>query len=70
MLSQEFISKNHSDSEAFVTILYRAFFNRQPDSYGMNAWLSRMKAGQTRSSGSWTVFCVLLNLHSYVHPMA
>ncbi|MCG9479831.1 MAG: LCP family protein [Actinomycetia bacterium] len=48
VLSQEFISQNHSDSE-FVTILYRAFFNRQPDSYGMNAWLGRMKTGQTRA---------------------
>jgi len=48
ILSQEFIAKNHSDSE-FVTILYRSFFNRQPDSFGMNAWLGRMKSGQTRA---------------------
>ncbi len=48
ILSQEFISKNHSNQE-FVTILYRAFFNREPDSYGYNAWLERLKNGKTRT---------------------
>ncbi|MGM0366401.1 MAG: LCP family protein [Actinomycetota bacterium] len=48
VLSEEFVSKNYNNSQ-FVTILYRAFFNREPDSYGMNAWLSRMAGGQSRS---------------------
>ncbi len=48
VLSEEFISANHSNQE-FVSILYRAFFDREPDSYGYNAWLDRLKKGQTRS---------------------
>jgi len=49
VFSEEFTSKNHSD-EAFVTILYRAFFNREPDSNGYSAWLGRMAGGMSRKS--------------------
>lgn len=49
VFSKEFEGSNHSD-EDFVTILYKAFFNREPDSNGYNAWLSRMAGGMSRES--------------------
>jgi len=49
ILSDEFISRN-CDDRTFVTILYKAFFNREPDSYGFNEWLSRLSSGSSRES--------------------
>ena len=49
IFSQEFTNKNVSDSE-FVTTLYRAFFNRDPDTGGYNNWMARMANGRSRSS--------------------
>ncbi len=49
VFSKEFEGSNHPD-EDFVTILYRAFFNREPDPNGYNAWLDRMKGGMSRES--------------------
>lgn len=49
VFSDEFVSANHSNEE-FVTILYRAFFDREPDSSGYSTWLDRMAGGMTRES--------------------
>jgi hypothetical protein len=45
--SQEFINKNTSIDE-YLTILYRAFFNREPDNAGKQGWLDAMENGATR----------------------
>lgn len=47
VLSNEFIGKGKTDS-AFVTILYKAFFNRAPDSGGLNNWLAELASGTSR----------------------
>lgn len=49
IFSQEFISRNLGDQE-FVTVLYRAFFNREPDLYGFSMWVSRLNSGMSRES--------------------
>ena len=46
--SPEFISKNKTDDE-YLNILYRAFFNRNPDSAGLAAWLDQLESGADRS---------------------
>ncbi|MBS0242610.1 MAG: DUF4214 domain-containing protein [Proteobacteria bacterium] len=49
IFSQEFINRNFTDSQ-YVDVLYRAFFDRAPDTAGFNDWLSKLQAGTTRSS--------------------
>ncbi|MBA7565575.1 Polyisoprenyl-teichoic acid--peptidoglycan teichoic acid transferase TagU [subsurface metagenome] len=49
VFSEEFTGKNHSN-ETFVTILYRAFFEREPDASGYKAWLERLAGGMSRKS--------------------
>ena len=48
ILSPEFANRGTSDEE-FLTILYRAFFNRQPDTDGFNGWLSALQSETKRS---------------------
>lgn len=45
--SAEFQSKKISD-DAYVTKLYRAFFDREPDAAGKKAWLNALKSGKSR----------------------
>jgi peptidoglycan/xylan/chitin deacetylase (PgdA/CDA1 family) len=47
IFSAEFTAKKTSNSE-FLTILYRAFFNREPDVDGFNKWLGLLYAGNSR----------------------
>jgi LCP family protein required for cell wall assembly len=47
IFSAEFTAKNYNN-ETFVTILYKAFFNRDPDPGGFDAWVSRLNKGTTR----------------------
>ncbi len=47
IFSAEFTSKNNSNSD-FLAILYRAFFNREPDADGFNKWLGLLDAGNSR----------------------
>jgi len=47
IFSAEFTAKNINNSE-FLTILYRAFFNREPDADGFNKWLGLLNAGNSR----------------------
>lgn len=35
-------------NKEFITFLYKALFNRVPDTNGLNAWLARMSAGMTK----------------------
>ena len=49
IFSKEFTDKNY-DNTTFVTILYRAFFDREPDPSGFNYWISRLNSGATRQS--------------------
>ena len=44
VFSQEFINRNTSNEE-FVTILYRAFFDREPDTGGYNGWVNQLSSG-------------------------
>lgn len=48
IFSQEFINSNQSNEE-FLTIMYQAFFNRQPDQGGYNYWLSALYSGMSRA---------------------
>lgn len=46
--SQEFAGRSTSD-EQFLQIMYKAFFNRDPDQAGFDKWLSLMRAGNSRT---------------------
>ena len=48
VFSQEFIARGVSNEE-YLTILYRAFFNREPDSGGYSGWLGYLNAGKSRA---------------------
>ncbi len=48
IFSQEFIHKNTTDGE-YLTILYKAFFNRDPDQAGFNLWIAELNGGKDRS---------------------
>ncbi len=45
--SQEFANRNLSD-EKYVKVLYRAFFNREPDEGGFNVWMNELAKGTSR----------------------
>jgi hypothetical protein len=49
IFSPEFINKNISNEE-FLTILYKAFFNRNPDPGGFNGWMAELSNGTDRSA--------------------
>ena len=49
VFSEEFTGMNHLN-ETFVTILYRVFFDREPDATGYKAWLERLAGGMSRKS--------------------
>lgn len=46
--SSEFTSRNLSD-ETFMTVVYRAFLDREPDAQGLNNWVNQLRNGMTRS---------------------
>ncbi len=48
IFSQEFQNRNLNDNE-FVTTLYLAFFNREPDSAGYTTWVDSLAKGTTRA---------------------
>ena len=49
IFSREFIARNTSN-ETFLTILYRAFFDREPDDGGFTGWISQLNIGASRQS--------------------
>ncbi len=48
VFSDEFVNRN-TTNEDFVTILYRAFFDRDPDAAGYSAWIGNLYGGTGRS---------------------
>lgn len=46
--STEYLSRNTSDTQ-YITDLYQTFFNRGPDSGGLNYWIGQLAAGSPRS---------------------
>ena len=70
--SNEFIAKNTSN-EDYLTVLYRAFFNRPPDPTGLNYWLSELYAGRDRGfvldgflvSNEFTALCDAYDIIPY-----
>lgn len=46
--SEEFQDRN-LDNDQYLTVLYGAFFNREPDTSGYNDWLSQLNSGTSRS---------------------
>lgn len=49
ILSQEFIEQNLTDAQ-FLSVLYQAFFNREPDASGYEAWLSLLSDNVSREA--------------------
>ncbi|MBM3705652.1 MAG: DUF4214 domain-containing protein, partial [Actinobacteria bacterium] len=49
VFSKEFTDKNY-DNSTFVTILYSAFFDREPDAGGFNTWVGRLNSGTSRQT--------------------
>jgi len=49
MASQEFIDRD-LDNAGFVTSLYNAFFDREPDTKGYNYWLGKLNSGMKRNT--------------------
>ena len=47
IFSPEFFNRNTSNEE-FVTILYRALLDREPDTGGYNGWLNQLSSGISR----------------------
>jgi len=62
--SQEFVGRNLSD-EQYVTALYQAFLNREPDASGLANWVNALNNGASRqdiargfaSSAEWGLIC-------------
>jgi len=49
VFSDEFTGRNLNNTE-FVTVLYRAFFGREPDTAGFNDWMAQLNAGTSREA--------------------
>lgn len=47
VFSTEFINRE-TTNEDYLTVLYRAFFNREPDTGGYNYWLAQLDSGADR----------------------
>ena len=47
VFSEEFRNKNSIDEE-YLQVLYEAFFNREPDQAGWDAWLTALNSGKNR----------------------
>lgn len=47
LYSQEFLNKNVSDTE-FVKILYKTFFDRDPDQEGFDSWVKALAEGKDK----------------------
>lgn len=47
IFSQEFTNRNTSN-DIYLTILYKAFFDREPDAGGWSTWLQGLNSGASR----------------------
>ena len=62
--SQEFVGRN-LNNEQYVTALYQAFLNRDPDAQGLANWVNALNNGVSRqdiargfaSSAEWSLIC-------------
>ena len=71
LYSPEFLNKNRT-TEEFVTILYKTFFDRQPDQAGFNAWVNALKSGTSKeeviegfiNSTEWANLCLFYGIRS------
>ena len=65
LFSDEFLNKNMSNAD-FVTILYKTFFDRQPDAAGHAAWVAALERGDSKqdvimgfiNSTEWANVCL------------
>ncbi|MBO4635642.1 MAG: DUF4214 domain-containing protein [Clostridiales bacterium] len=71
LYSDEFLNKQVSN-EDFVRILYRTFFDREPDIEGYNAWVNVLNNGESKqhviegfiNSTEWANLCLLYGIAS------
>ena len=71
LFSPEFLNRQCSNEE-FVSILYRTFFNREPDQGGFNAWVNALNNGASKqeviegfiNSTEWANLCVFYGIRS------
>ena len=49
ILSKEFLGKEMSNAD-YLVVLYRTFFDREPDEAGYNDWLDQMRNGKKRKA--------------------
>lgn len=69
--SNEFLSKTLTDEE-YLAILYRLFFNREPDPEGLATWLGKLSEGVSRTdirsgfydSSEWENTCLSYRIRS------
>ncbi len=67
--TNEFTSKNYSNQQ-YATILYRAFFDREPDAQGLANWTNALNNGTSRqdvasafsNAAGWTNICEFYGL--------
>lgn len=70
--STEFVNRNVNNTD-YVTILYRAFFDREPDVAGYAYWVGRLDSGSTRDevldgfiySVEFSNLCVRYGIRAY-----
>jgi hypothetical protein len=68
----EFTNRNLNNTD-FVTALYRACFNREPDSGGLNSWVTQLNGGTSRAtvvygfthSAEFVNLCASYNIVAY-----
>ena len=71
LYSHEFLNKGLSDEE-FVAVLYRTFFDREPDQAGFNAWVGVLRSGTSKeeviegfiNSTEWANLCLFYGIRS------
>ena len=71
LFSAEFLNKGMSNNE-FVTVLYKTFFDRQPDQAGLNAWVAALQRGDSKqdvimgfiNSTEWANVCLRYGINS------
>ena len=71
LYSDEFMNKGYTN-EDFVTILYRTFFNRNPEQAGFEAWVNALNNGASKeeviegfiNSTEWANLCLTYGIRS------
>ena len=71
LYSPEFLNKDVSN-ETFVTVLYRTFFDREPDTDGFNGWVNALNGGASKqdviegfiNSTEWANLCLRFGIRS------